>query len=237
MKKIKLIRELEEYPVFDLKTVQTIIKKSRNYTKLVLSRLKKEGLIFKILKNKYTTCKEAFVVASNITWPCYLSFWTALRYYNLTEQLPTAIFVITTRAGKKEIIFNKTRIIFAKVKPNYFFGFTKEKYNSFDIFMADPEKAIIDSVLFRKISFSEISSIFKNNLNKINKKKFIGYLLRIKNKALIKRFGFLLDNFNLDISDKVKDYVCDYNYVPLDYAIEKKGKKNKKWKIIENVKL
>src|SRR3989344_5954449 len=100
MKKIELIRELEKYPVLSLKNVKEIIKKDNEYAKLVVYRLKKEKLLFEIERNRYTLQKDSLIVASNITWPSYISCWSALRYYNLTEQLPKVIFVITTRARK-----------------------------------------------------------------------------------------------------------------------------------------
>lgn len=237
MKKLELIRELEKYPVLSLKTVKETIKKDSRYAKLVVYRLKKEKLIFEIEKNKYTLQKDPLVVASNITWPSYVSCWPALRYYNLTEQLPQVIFIITTRARKnREINLDNSKIIFIKTKPKYFFGYKKERYGNFNIFIADKEKALIDSALFRKISFSEISEIVKNNRDELNENIIINYLIKIKNKALIKRFGFLLDKIGADNYDKLGKFI-DFKYIPLEYAIKAKGGKNKKWKIIENVKL
>lgn len=237
MKKLELIRELEKYPVLSLKTVKEVIKKNNEYAKLVVYRLKKEKLIFKIEKNRYTLQKDPLAVASNIIWPSYVSCWPALRYYNLTEQLPRVIFVITTRARKnREVNFNNSKIIFIKIKSKYFFGYKKERYGNFDIFIADKEKAIIDSVLFKKISFSEISEIVKNNWDEFNENIIINYLIKIKNRALIKRFGFLLDKMGADNYDKLRKFI-DFKYIPLEYFIKTKGKKNKKWKIIENVKL
>src|SRR3989338_3035080 len=90
VKKIELIKELEKYPVFNLKTAREIIEKDSNYSKLVVHRLNKEGLIFEIEKNKYTTKKDPILISSSIIWLCYISGWSALRYYNLTEQLPQA---------------------------------------------------------------------------------------------------------------------------------------------------
>lgn len=237
MKKLELIKELEKYPVLSLKTVKETIKKDGGYAKLVVYRLKKEKLIFEIEKNRYTLQKDPLAVASNITWPSYVSCWPALRYYNLTEQLPEVIFVITTRARKnREINFNNSKIIFIKIKSKYFFGYKKERYGDFDIFIANKEKAIIDSVLFKKISFLEISEIVKNNWGEFNEDIIINYLIKIKNKALIKRFGFLLDKIGADNYDKLRKFI-DFKYIPLEYFIKIKGKKNKKWKIIENVKL
>ena len=162
MKRISLIKRLEKYPIFTLKTVSEIIEKERNYSKLVIYRLKKYKLIYEIEKNKYTLNKDPLIIASNIIWPSYISGWSALRYYNLTEQLPQAVNVITTRARKKrKINFNNTKIIFTKIRPKYFFGYKRERYDNFDIFIADKEKALIDSALLRKVSFQEISSIIK----------------------------------------------------------------------------
>jgi len=235
MEKILLIKQLEKYPIFNLKKIKEITGKSSGYAKLLVYRLKKKNLITKIEKNKLTINKDPMIIASNMIWPSYTSCWSALRYYNLTEQLPQDIFVITTKTRKKRIVkFNNVKIIFIKVKPKYFFGYRKERYNGFDIFIAEKEKALIDSALFKKISFSEICDIIKNNLNILNTNLFLDYLVKIKNKTLIKRFGFLFDKLNIDVYKKIKRFI-DSKYVPLDYALPKKGKKDKKWKIIENV--
>jgi len=237
MKKINLIRELEKYAVFNLNIIKNIIKKDNNYAKLVVYRLKKDNFIFEIEKNKYTLKKDAILISSRIIWPSYISGWSALRYYNLTEQLPQTILIITTRARKKkEIKFNNSRIVFTKVRQKYFFGYRKERYGEFDIFVADKEKALIDSVLFKKISFSEICDITKNNLNDIDIDLLIEYLIKIKNKTLIKRFGFLLENLGLEVYHKFKRFI-DFKYIALDYSLEKKGEKDKKWRVIKNVEL
>ncbi|MBS3134970.1 hypothetical protein J4406_01185 [Candidatus Woesearchaeota archaeon] len=234
MKKIELLKELGKYPLFNLKTVRDMTNKDGNYTKLLIHRLKKDKLIFEIEKNKYTLNKDSFTIASNMIWPCYISGWSAVSYYHLTDQIPQAIFVITTRARKKrEIIFNNTKIIFTRVKPKYFFGYKRERYGDYDIFIAEKEKALIDSALLKKISFSEICDIIKDNVEDINIPLLIKYLIKIKNKSLMKRFGFLLDRLNIK-NDELSRLI-DFKYIPLDELISKKGKKDKKWRIIDNV--
>jgi len=176
------------------------------------------------------------IIASNIIWPSYISFWSALRYHNLTNQLPQCISVITTRARKKrEIIFDHRKIIFTRVKPKYFFGFRKERYQNFDIFIAEPEKALIDSVLFKKISFTEISEMIKENMDEIDVDLLMKYMIRIENKALIKRFGYLLEK--LGVECKILRKFIDLKYVVLDYKLPSEGRKNKRWRIIENVRV
>jgi len=236
MKNIKIIKELEKYPVFSLKIVKEIIKKDNNYTKLVMYRLKKEGFIFEIEKNKYTINRDTMTIASNIIWPSYISCWSALQYHNLTEQLPQIIDVITTRSRKKRYInFNNTKIRFIKTKPENFFGYKKEKYGNFNIFIAEKEKALIDAALFKKVSFLEICEMIKKDMDDISINLLVNYLIKIKNKALIKRFGFLFDKLNIDVP-KLEKFI-DFKYILLDYNFKTKGRKNRKWRIIENVEL
>ncbi len=236
MKKIELLRKLEKYPVFGLKEVSNAIGKECSYAKLALYRMKKEGLVFEIERNKYALIKEPMIIASRMLWPCYLSCWTALRFHSLTEQLPTAIYALTTKQRrKKEIAIGETKIIFIVISPKNFFGFQKERHGNYDIFVADREKALIDSAMLKKVSFSELAEIFLRSMQEIDAEKMAGYLLRIKNKALIKRFGFLLEKAGI-ASEKLKKAI-DSKYVPLDYTIAAKGIKNKRWKVIENVRI
>lgn len=235
-KTIHLLRALERYPVFNNKTFRDLTGKGSNYARLLMHRLKKGNLIYKLGRNRYTLQKDPLVVASYIVWPAYLSAWTALRYHNFTEQLPETIWVITTRQYRKVIKFHNTKIRFIIIKPKFFFGYRKERYNDFDIFMAEPEKAINDSIIFRKVSASEIFDIVKNHVSEIDSRRAADYLLRMQNKSAAKRLGYMLESAGKDCFGTLKQMI-DSKYVLLDPALPMKGKKNHKWKVIENVKL
>lgn len=234
-KKHELVNSLGSHIVLNVNTLRRLINKNDKYTRLVLHRLKRKGIITQIERNSYTQKKDPFLIASQIIWPSYISLWSALNYHHLTEQLPKVISVISPRARKirKINVFN-AEISFIKTKQQNFFGFKKENYNGFGIFVAEKEKALIDAVLFRKISVSEIKDIMKNNINNLDLKLLVQYLLRIKNKALIKRFGFLLDNLGFDFYEKLKRFI-DLKYIVLDYSLPQNAKKNNKWRIINNV--
>ncbi len=235
MKKIELLKELEKYPVFNIKKIRDISGKDSNYAKLLVYRLKKDNLIYEIEKNKYTLQNDIFVIASRLIWPSYISLWSALNYNKLTEQIPQVISIITIKRRKnRNIIFNNVKIEFIKVKPKYFFGYKKERLGDFDIFIAEKEKAILDSILLRKVSVSEIYEIIKGHIQEININILISYLIKLKNKALIKRLGIILEKCGVDKYNNLKRFI-DYKYISLDFALEEKGKKNKKWRIIDNV--
>lgn len=232
VKTIELLNYLKKYVVFDTLVLENRLNKNRKYTNLVLYRLNKSGWIHKIERNKYTVYEDPFLLASHIIWPAYISGWNALKYYSLTEQVPHNISVLTTK-NKKNIKLDNVKIIFKKVRAKILFGYDKIKYDNFWIFIANPEKAIIDSALLRLVSFSEIKEIIINNRKRLRINLMLRYLKMIENKSLIKRFGYLLDSLGKDYYRLLKKFI-DTTYVPLDYSKKNIGKKNKKWRVTIN---
>lgn len=223
MKTIHLLKRLERFPLFTESDVAKIINKSPKYVRTLLYRLKKQSLIQRIERGKYTIHEDPLIFASHIAIPSYLSLWTALRYYSMTQQQPTSFFVLSPikRKDIKELNIN-----FLSTK--HMFGYKKERYSDFDIFIADPEKTIIDSLLF-KVPLEDIDIALDEG--NIDFKKLSEYAKKTKNKSLMKRLGYLLEK------KKNKSYgikALDRNYVLLDYLGKKKGKKDKKWRLIIN---
>src|SRR3989344_3070176 len=128
MKKIVLIRTLEKYPLLTFNEFVRFTGKGVKYCRTHLYRLKKEKLIFEIERGKYTVYENPLLFASLIAAPSYISFWTALRFYNLTDQLPLHI-MIASKKSRKEINFFNTKIKFYKLR--YFWGYKKTRYEKF----------------------------------------------------------------------------------------------------------
>ncbi len=225
MRKISLLKRLEQYPLFTENDVAKIVNKGSAYVRKLLYRMCKEGLITRLEKGKYTVYADPLIFASYLSIPSYLSLWTAFRYYNMTQQQPYRIFVISS-VPKKPLEIQNAEIIFKKSK--HMFGYKKERYADFDIFMAEPEKAIIDAFLF-KIPISDIVKALDEY--KFNFEKLSAYAKKTGNISLMKRLGYILEK------KKRNSYGLgpkDSNYVLLDYLGVKKGKKNAKWKLIIN---
>ncbi len=232
--KLALIKALEHYPVITVKTVSDITGKDRRYAKLVVHRLWKEGLLRRIRRNIYTMQVDPMIVASTIVWPSYISGWSALRFHNLTEQLPSLINVVTTRRMKKRtFLFDGTRIALTRTKPSNFFGYRRESQGGFQVFIAEAEKALLDSALFRMMSFSEVCAVLREHRDSLDLGVLVRHLLRTGNKTLAKRFGYLIESISMDASSLEKR--IDSRYVPLDYALPSGGKRDKRWKVMVNV--
>ncbi len=171
-----VLTALKRYPVFSVRDIANVLNKNINYAYTVAYRLKKSGIIHEIEKGKYTMEEDSFLVASWITWPSYISGWSALNYYKLTEQLPFTIHVITTRKRKNKIaVYGNSRIEFIKIKKSAFFGFERVIYQNKEIYIAEKEKALVDALATKKMSLGEAIDIIKNNGKKINKNKLFSY--------------------------------------------------------------
>lgn len=231
---LQVLKRLETYPTFNVATVASLIDKDPAYAKVYLNRLKKRGLVWKLQRNVYTIHQDPFIIASRITWPSYISLWAALRYHDLTEQLPNEISVLTTSAkSSRTISVGNTRIVFERIRPTYFFGFSKVRVGDFEVFIAEPEKAVIDAVLLKRISVSEIYSILKDNLKVMSAERLRDYILRTQNKALAKRFGWMLESLGYEVG-KLEEMVYKA-IIPLDYARPSSGTKDARWGVIVNV--
>lgn len=228
MKTIHLLKKLERYPLFTENDMSKIINKSPEYVKSLLYRLNKQKLIKRIEKGKYTVYDDPLIFSSHIIMPSYLSLWTAFKFYNMTQQQPFGIFVASP-INKKVLKFENTDILFFKTK--HLFGYKKERYADFDIFIAEKEKAIIDALLF-KIPIHNIVYALENE--DLNFEKLAKYAKKTKNISLIKRIGYILEtktgkNFGLMAKDN--------NFIKLECSRTNKGKKNNKWKLIVNAKI
>ena len=228
MNSIKLLEQLKEKAVFNISDIERITSSNGKYAKVILSRLKKRNLIKHLSKNLYTTNENIYLISSNLVYPSYISFWSASAFLGYTEQILKNIQIATTRKIK-EINFEGYCIKFIKIKE--FFGFKKINTEKGDIFVAEDEKLIIDSLLrYKELgNFDEIKKVFESS--KIKKEKIIDYLKRINNQTLLKRVGYLLDKIKkIDLSDEFK---LDKNYILLNPFSKKWKKINSKWRIKE----
>jgi len=226
MKAIELLEKLKEKPVFKIQDVERVAYCNRRCAKLILSRLKKRKLIKQVTKNVYTTKDNIFVIASNVTYPSYISFWSASYFLGYTEQIINTFQVATTRRIN-QIKFENYNIKFIKL--NDFFGYKKIRTDEGDIFISENEKLLIDAFLKPKEfgNLDEIEKVFENTI--VSKEKVVNYLKKVKRQSVTKRVGFLLEKIKgYDIS---KLFKLDKNYILLNPFSKQWKKINSKWRI------
>ncbi len=130
--------------IFSTLEFSRIFNLKRAIAWVYLHRMVKKGLIFRVSKGLYSLTDNPIVIASHLTFPSYLSYYTALYFYNLLDEIPNEIFVVTSRRSMDRVIFD-TRIRFIRMKK--LFGYKKVNYEEYWIFLAEKERLILDLML------------------------------------------------------------------------------------------
>lgn len=230
MQAIKFIKEIERMPnpVFLINDAARIIGKSAEYARVYMHRLKQRRLVYEIEKGKYSLSYDPAEVASNLILPSYISFISAYSIYGMTTQIPTVFYVVAAKS-KKPLEFGNGRIEFIKFKKENIFGYSRKNFRDSYIFLAEPEKAIADSLyLPDHCPISESHYAIMNH--EINKDKIINFALQMGSIAAIKRLGYLMELKGMDAYPYV--YKKLNNRYDLLNPFMKKSKLNSsKWKL------
>ena len=211
----------------------------------LLYRLESQGWIERIEKGKYMfiplgaekgkyTLNE-FIIGSVLIDPYCISYWSALHYYGLTEQIPSTVFIQTTSRKKKQdmnVFGIRYKII--KIKPEKFFGIRTEWFGKDKIFITDKEKTIIDCLDKPRYSGGVIEVIKGIKEQSFDKVKIVEYAMKINNTGVIRRLGFLCEYYGIEIKMPPLDRNIR-NYLPLDPTMPPEGEKNSKWRLTINL--
>ena len=240
--------EFEKQSLITTSFAQKLFSDTNKASKVIAS-LTRKGRMIRLEKGKYLVVPlkapnqqwmpNEFVVAGLWmgTIPYYIGYFTAYNYWGFTEQIPQTVFVLNTKKSYKKTIGN-VRYEAIKISNDKYYGIQKMRIEERDIFISDKERTLVDFICKPLGSFDNIQAVLKQNLGKIDLKKFIGYLNRFPVISVRKRAGFFLEKLkvkNIWLAPLKKGIGQEETYVVLDPANQsRRGKINKDWKIIVN---
>ena len=177
-------------PVFTLDDTVKIRHKNRAYTILFLHRCVKKGFIGRVKRGLYYVKERynEYEIASHLVNPSYVSMISALAYYGLTTQIPRVVYVISTKRHSALRGVAGFDIIFKKIKKEMLFGYRKEADGN--IFIADPEKALIDIYYFNDVNDLDPGALERPARIDIN--KLVLYAMKSKKKSVFRGITTLL---------------------------------------------
>jgi len=186
------LRNLNKKLYFKIEDVSDLLDIKKSSAKVLCTRYVKRGLILRLKKNFYILKEKwenleidgLFKIANFLQVPSYISFMSALSFYEITTQIQRDF--IESASQRRTNRFNENGIIFNyyKLKENIYFGFQ----NINGIFIAIKEKALLDCIYLYSLGRYkfDISSI---DFNKFNKKTLRSFLAKYpeKTKAILKK--------------------------------------------------
>ncbi|MDP2661530.1 MAG: type IV toxin-antitoxin system AbiEi family antitoxin, partial [Dehalococcoidia bacterium] len=122
-----------------------------------------------------------------------VSYWSALHYHGLTEQVPHTVLVATTRK-KRSLAFQGHHFRYVTIKPDKFFGYRRESVGELPVVMADPEKALIDSLDQPRYAggMAEVAQALAAAAPDLDIPLLLDYAARMNDQSLASRLGYLL---------------------------------------------
>ncbi len=215
---ILLYLQSNHITVFATSDIAKIIGKRIEYARKIVSTI--PGIKMAERGIYYTNQADIYEIASNVVLFSYVSMLSALRYYDLTTQIPHIIDVVSPKAHRR-IEVEGYEIRFIKLKPARIFGHVRRG----NAFIAAPEKAILDCLYTGEYAYLEeaFNIGFENGL--ISMQKLIDYSLKFKSKSLINKLGFFLETF----AGQNADILLKYKSSTPVRLINGANKYNKKW--------
>ncbi len=135
-----------------VKTIEMLQFEYRNYGNVYnkIAREERDGNLIKLKRGLYATkdVKNPLVVANYIFAPSYISFETALAYYNMIPERVYLIKSATYKKNKTKVYENKLgRFMYEDVSKQVFaYGVDIIEIDGFKVQIASREKALLDMI-------------------------------------------------------------------------------------------
>ena len=170
--------------------------------------------------------------------PYYISYWTALSHYGLTEQPTRTVYIATTKR-RQPLSLHGVNYRFITLTQKKFFGHTRAWIGDKPMEMADHAKTIVDGLDHPELcgGIIEIAKGLWRGREEMDWKQLGAYSERMGNGAVIKRLGYLLDVMGLgpsDLRDRLQKKLSA-GYAVLDPLSAREGTHNSRWRVYVNV--
>lgn len=227
---------------FNSRTVADLFDLDKFQTARLLHRMERDGLVAAVERGKYLllgltpekVLSNPLYIGVSMVSPAYISFWSALHFHGLTEQVPLTVFVATTRR-KSQMTFHGTRYQFVTIKPQAFFGYRRELVDDLPILIADEAKTILDSLILPEYAggIAEAAKALQIAVSEkmLDVNELIAYAVRLKSGSLASRLGYLLELLH----QPTEGLPVPQGPVLLDPHQTERGTFHSRWKIYANI--
>ncbi len=202
MNYLEFEKALKIFPVFSIKDIQ---KQFHSFDSRRLVEWQQKGYLLKIKRGYYCFAERnrgeqfLYFAANKIYSPSYISFESALAYYNL---IPEGVFTTTSASTKNTANYSSPigNFNYKHIKSDLYFGYKLLNEKDFTIKIAEPEKVILDYFYINKLNnFDEIEGMRFNEIvakEIINFDKLRTYQRVFDSKILNKRIQMLIQIIN-----------------------------------------
>ena len=225
-----------------------------NYAKASLHDLVKKGWIERLTRGRYLVIpleagperrwsERAAVIAQYLARPSAVAYWSALHYWELTEQIPRVTFVQTpARRPRREVEVLGMSFRLVTVMERRFFGLATHTENGHPVVVTDREKTLIDAADRPDLSggVTQLAEALRQGIGDVDWKRLDTYLARFGSGAVYKRLGYLVEALGIPIPQAEARLARWRSHLsagisPLEPGAGDKGRTATRWRIRANV--
>lgn len=150
-----LLVRLSRQPFFTIEDLQQLAGVKPASARVLATRYCRQGIFLRLKRGIYAlsqnwerlSTEERFRIANFLQVPSYISFQTALSFYQLTTQLQRDWFESAVRRRTARYEIRGVNFVYYRLAPGYFSGFVRQN----GIFIATPEKALLDTLYLHSL--------------------------------------------------------------------------------------
>jgi len=200
----------------------------------------KKGVYIPVTANDITgdlSIEEPWILANHLFAPGYIGGFSAIKHWDLSEQIIEVITYFTTKKIKERYpVIGDTRFRLKTILPYKIFGTKNAWIENVKIPVSDPTKTIVDllddpSLVGGMRVVKDIFLEYKDS-EYFTPDQLISYAEIMKNKTIFKRLGFLIGTMGLN---KIIDKYNLTDRISKGYSIFDPGIENtsiiNKWKL------
>lgn len=200
---VSIARSLKQHDLygFSTQTFAALFELDAFQAARWLARLEKAELISALERGKYLllgltpekVLANPLFIGNQFVTPGYISYWSALHYYGLTEQVPRMVFIATTYK-KAPLTYRGITYHFVQVAPEQFFGYQRENVGDLPVLIADEMKTLVDSLARPQYAggVSEVAKALHIAREALDVETLVSYANWMGNRSLGSRLGYLL---------------------------------------------
>ena len=201
-------------PVFTVNEASELLGIPPKAMAKMMARWVEQGWLIRVRRGAYMpvpqearspndVSEDPKIVAARLFDPCYLGGWTAAEQWGLTEQIFRTIVVLTPRkVNSRNPKIRSSQFLIKTIPQGQFFGMKTVWRDNMKINFSDPTKTIVDMLNDPSLTgggrnlWDVLSAYLSSNERNIS--LLLDYCKTMRNGAIFKRLGYLLEQYGLN---------------------------------------